>query len=220
MYERFTDRARKVMQLGNEEALRLGHEYVGTEHILLGLVKEGAGVAGNVLKNLEMDLPKVRREVEGIVQRGPKLDPMTTQKLPQTPRAKKVVEYAIEEAHLLFGLLREQEGVSAQVLMNLGLTLNGVRREVLNLLGHNLPDEPTIRRQWVDAAKLPDEVQAVVEDLDAKIDELTLAKENAIAGQDWESAARLRDRAANLLRATFAILREWARRKPDEPSAS
>src|SRR5437870_3081691 len=146
MYERFTDRARKVMQLANQEAQRFNHEYIGTEHILLGLVKEGSGVAANVLKNLDIDLRKIRLEVEKIVQAGP--DMVTMGKLPQTPRAKKVIEYSIEEArnlnhnyvgteHLLLGLLREQEGVAAQVLMNLGLKLEDVREEVLNLLGHN-----------------------------------------------------------------------------------
>lgn len=150
MYERFTDRARKVMQLANQEAQRFNHEYIGTEHILLGLVKEGSGVAANVLKNLDIDLRKIRLEVEKIVQAGP--DMVTMGRLPQTPRAKKVIEYSIEEArnlghnyvgteHLLLGLLREQEGVAAQVLMNLGLKLEDVREEVLNLLGHNMSGE-------------------------------------------------------------------------------
>src|SRR5438045_481796 len=145
MYERFTDRARKVMQLANQEAQRFNHEYIGTEHILLGLVKEGSGVAANVLKNLDIDLRKIRLEVEKIVQSGP--DMVTMGKLPQTPRAKKVIEYALEETarlnhnyvgteHLLLGLLREQDGVAAQILTNLGLTLEGARDEVLKLLGH------------------------------------------------------------------------------------
>ena len=144
MYERFTDRARKVMQLANQEAQRFNHEYIGTEHVLLGLIKEGSGVAANVLKNLDVDLRKIRLEVEKLVQSGP--DMVTMGKLPQTPRAKKVIEYSMEEArnlnhnyvgteHILLGLLREQEGVAAQVLMNLGLKLEEVREEVLNLLG-------------------------------------------------------------------------------------
>src|SRR3954454_675243 len=147
MFERFTDRARKVMALANQEAQRFNHEYIGTEHILLGLVKEGSGVGANVLKNLDVDLRKVRLEVEKLVKSGP--DMVTMGKLPQTPRAKKVIEYAIEEArnlnhnyvgteHLLLGLLREQEGVAAQVLMNLNLKLEEVREEVLNLLGHGM----------------------------------------------------------------------------------
>ncbi|MEO0586688.1 MAG: ATP-dependent Clp protease ATP-binding subunit [Planctomycetota bacterium] len=153
MFERFTDRARKVMALANQEAQRFNHEYIGTEHILLGLVKEGSGVGANVLKNLEVDLRKVRLEVEKLVKSGP--DMVTMGKLPQTPRAKKVIEYAIEEArslnhnyvgteHLLLGLLREHEGVAAQVLMNLGLKLEEVREEVLNLLGAGVdPEEAT-----------------------------------------------------------------------------
>jgi len=151
MFERFTDRARKVMQLANQEAQRLNHEYIGTEHILLGLVKEGSGVAANVLRNLDVDLRKVRQEVERLVQSGTEM--VTMGKLPYTPRAKKVIEYAVEEArnlnhnyvgteHLLLGLLREEEGVAAQVLRNLGLRLEEVREEVLNLLGHDMPTEP------------------------------------------------------------------------------
>jgi ATP-dependent Clp protease ATP-binding subunit ClpC len=150
MFERFTDRARKVMALANQEAQRFNHEYIGTEHILLGLVKEGSGVGANVLKNLDVDLRKVRVEVEKLVKSGPEM--VTMGKLPQTPRAKKVIEYAIEEArnlnhnyvgteHLLLGLLREHDGVAAQVLMNLGLKLEEVREEVLNLLGAGVEGE-------------------------------------------------------------------------------
>src|SRR5262245_13834766 len=152
MYERFTDRAGKVMQLANQEAQRFNHEYIGTEHILLGLVKEGSGVATIALKNLDVDLPKIRREVEKIVQFGP--DAVTTGKLPKTPRAEQAIKYSIEEArnlnhyyvgteHLLLGLLREQEGVAAQVLMNLGLKLEDVREEVLTILGENLEGSKT-----------------------------------------------------------------------------
>jgi ATP-dependent Clp protease ATP-binding subunit ClpA len=144
MYERFTDRARKVMQLANIEAQRLNHEYISTEHILLGLVAEGSGVAAHVLKNLEVDRGKIRQEVEKIVQSGP--DMIAMEKRPMTPRAKKVIEYAMEEArnlnhnyvgteHLLLGTLRETEGIAAQALINLGLRLEDVRDEILTLLG-------------------------------------------------------------------------------------
>jgi ATP-dependent Clp protease ATP-binding subunit ClpC len=161
MYERFTDRSRKVMQLANQEAQRFQHEYIGTEHILLGLVKEGSGVAANVLKNLNIDLRKIRLEVEKIVQSGP--DMVTMGKLPQTPRAKKVIEFAIEEArqlnhnyvgteHLLLGLLRETEGVGALVLMDLGLKLDDVRAEVLNLLG-SVSDPSETREQSLQLLK-------------------------------------------------------------------
>ncbi|MSR69932.1 MAG: ATP-dependent Clp protease ATP-binding subunit [Phycisphaerales bacterium] len=150
MFERLTDRARKVMALANQEAQRFNHEYIGTEHILLGLVKEASGVGANVLKNLNIDLRKVRLEVEKLVKSGPEM--VTMGKLPQTPRAKKVLEYAIEEArnlnhnyvgteHLLLGLLREQDGVAAQVLVNLGMKLEEVREEVLNLLGAGVDQE-------------------------------------------------------------------------------
>jgi ATP-dependent Clp protease ATP-binding subunit ClpC len=132
------------MALANQEAQRFNHEYIGTEHILLGLVKEGSGVGANVLKNLDVDIKKLRLEIEKLVKSGP--DMVTMGKLPQTPKAKKVIEFAIEEAralnhnyvgteHILLGLLRETEGIAAQVLMNLGLKLEDVRQEVLNLLG-------------------------------------------------------------------------------------
>ncbi len=139
------------MALANQEAQRFNHEYIGTEHILLGLVKEGSGVGATVLKNLDVDIKKLRLEVEKLVKSGP--DMVTMGKLPQTPRAKKVIEYAIEEArslnhnyvgteHILLGLLRENEGIAAQVLMNLGLKLEDVRQEVLNLLGAGVEDAP------------------------------------------------------------------------------
>jgi ATP-dependent Clp protease ATP-binding subunit ClpA len=139
-----TDRARKTLALANQEAQRFNHEYIGTEHILLGLVKEGSGVGASVLKNLDVDLRKVRVEVEKLTKAGPAMVSMG--KLPQTPRAKMAIEYAVEEArtlghnyvgteHLLLGLLREHDGVGAQVLRNLGLKLEEVREEVLSLLG-------------------------------------------------------------------------------------
>ena len=151
MFERFTDRARKVMALANQEAQRFNHEYIGTEHILLGLVKEGSGVGATVLKNLDVDIKKLRLEIEKHVKSGP--DMVTMGKLPQTPRAKKVIEYAIEEArslnhnyvgteHILLGILRESEGIAAQVLLDIGLKLEEVRQEVLNLLGAGVDDGP------------------------------------------------------------------------------
>src|SRR5512141_2039013 len=99
MFERFTDRARKVMALANQEAQRYNHEYIGTEHILLGLVKEGSGVGATVLKTMGVDIKKLRLEVEELVKSGSNMVAMG--KLPQTPRAKRVVEYAVEEARAL-----------------------------------------------------------------------------------------------------------------------
>ena len=144
MFARFTERARKVMARANQEAQRFNHEYIGTEHILLALVSEGSGVGANVLRNLGVDLAKVRVEVEKLVKVGP--DAVWPGEMPYTPRAKKIVEHAIKESqglhhnyvgteHILLGLLSESESVAAQVLVNLGLTLQGVREEVRKLVG-------------------------------------------------------------------------------------
>ena len=150
MFERFTDRARKVMALANQEAQRFNHEYIGTEHILLGLVQEGSGVGANVLKNLGVDLAKVRRAVEKQVTPGQEMPAMG--KLPQTPRAKKVIELAIIEAremdhnyigteHLTLGLLGEEDGVAATVMRDLGLDRQQIRDEIHKLLGTGMDVE-------------------------------------------------------------------------------
>src|SRR5688572_19396658 len=144
MFDRFTDRARKVMGLAKAEAQRLNHEYIGTEHVLLGLVQEGSGVAANVLKNMNIDLKRIRAEIEKIVKGSPTM--VTQGNLPFTPRAKKVLELAVEEAsnlghnyigteHLLLGLIKENEGIAARVLLNLGVKLEEVRDEILEFLG-------------------------------------------------------------------------------------
>ncbi len=144
MSNRFTERAQRVILSAQEEAKRLNHDYVGTEHILLGLIALGEGVAAQVLANLGVDLRRVRSEIEKIVGTGDNV--MLLGEIPFTPRAKKVLEYSVEEAqhmghsyvgteHLLLGLIREEEGVAARVLENLSLRLEAVREEVLNLLG-------------------------------------------------------------------------------------
>ncbi|MCC6671346.1 MAG: ATP-dependent Clp protease ATP-binding subunit [Planctomycetes bacterium] len=144
MFDRFTDRAKKVMSFARQEAQKFNHEYIGTEHILLGLIQEGSGVAANVLKNMNIDLEKIRHEVEKLVKTGPSM--VTMGQLPFTPRAKKVLELSMEEAsqlshnyigteHLLLGLIKENEGIAAQVLINLGVKLEDVREEVLEFLG-------------------------------------------------------------------------------------
>jgi ATP-dependent Clp protease ATP-binding subunit ClpC len=227
MYAQFTDRARKVMEFTNEEALRLNHEYVGTEHILLGLMIEGSGVAANILKNLDIDLQKLRREIELIVHRG--LHPITEAKLPLTPRAKKVLEYAIEEAralgqkslgmeHLLLGLLREDEGVAAQILMNLGLRLEYVREEVLNLMGHReelkkaggAVDEPEPPKGAnAEIQHLPEPARKIVAEFDCQIGLIQQEKEEAVADQDWEKAANLRDLEDKLKKQRAKFIRRW-----------
>lgn len=144
MFERFTDRARKVLALANQEAQRLNHEYIGTEHILLGLVKEGSGVAASVLKNLDVDIKKVRVELEKRIRPGAQSS--SPGKLPQTPAAKSVIQHAVEEArslshnyvgteHLLLGLLYDREGMGGLVLSNLKISLEEVRKAILDLLG-------------------------------------------------------------------------------------
>lgn len=144
MFDRFTERARKVILLAKEESKRFNHDYIGTEHILLGLIKEGEGVASAVLQNLGLNLDMIRLETEKLVQPGPST--VTSGDIPFTPKAKKVIELAMDEArslghnyigteHLLLGLIRENEGVASQVLLNLGLDLNKVRKEIMELLG-------------------------------------------------------------------------------------
>ena len=148
MFNRFTERARKVILLAKEEAKRFNHDYIGTEHILLGLVREGEGVAAAVLASFGLSPDKIRLEVEKLVQPGPAT--VVSGDLPFTPKAKKVIELAMDEArslghnyigteHLLLGLIKEGEGVASQVLMNSGLELDKVREEVMNLLGSEIP---------------------------------------------------------------------------------
>jgi len=148
MFNRFTERARKVIILAKEEAKRFNHDYIGTEHILLGLIREGEGVAANVLEKMGVSLENIRIEIEKLVQPGPATQIMGD--LPFTPRAKKALELAAEEArslghnyigteHLLLGLIREEEGVASQVLLNLGLDLNTVRNKIMEVLGSELP---------------------------------------------------------------------------------
>src|SRR6056297_1639303 len=144
----FTDRVRKVLAMAREEAIRLQHDYVGTEHILLGLIREGEGVAAAVLTNLNVDLDEVHERVEESVRKGKAT--IALGELPYTSRAKKVLEYAMAEArelnhsyvgteHLLLGLLREEKGLASKVLDELGIGLDDARSETLKLLGTDMP---------------------------------------------------------------------------------
>lgn len=143
-WEGFTDCGRNTMILANQEALALNHECIGTEHILLGMVKEGSGIGASVLRDWAVDLQKVRDGVLTFVLRGKEV--VNLDRLPQTPRAKRAIEDAIKEArnfkhnyvgseHLLLALMKDQEGVAAHVLMRLGLQLDQVREAVLNRMG-------------------------------------------------------------------------------------
>jgi len=187
MFNRFTERARKVVILAKEEAKRLNHDYIGTEHLLMGLIKEGEGVAAAVLQNLGLSLDVIRLEVEKLVKPGPTT--VVSGDIPFTPKAKKVIELAMDEArhlghnyigteHLLLGLLREGEGVASQVLLNLGLDLARVRSEIMSLLGSAIPgmtaEQPAPEKQkYKEKSKTPA--------LDAFGRDLTqMAKENKL----------------------------------------
>ena len=154
MFDRFTDRARKAMGLAWQRARRLGHDYIGTEHVLLGLVEEGSGVASDVFKNLDVDPRRIRDAVEGMITRGDLPD--AARQLPFTPRMRRALELALEEArglghdyigteHLLLGLIREKEGIAAQVLKSLNVSLDHVREEIFEILDgepHEDVDDP------------------------------------------------------------------------------
>src|SRR5947209_7095597 len=154
-FDKFTERARKVLSLAQEEAQRFQHNYIGTEHLLLGLVREGEGVAAKVLANLGVELHKVRSSVEFIIGRG---DRIVLGEIGLTPRAKKVIEYAVDEArrlnhhyigteHLLLGLVREGHGIAAGVLESLGVNLEKVRTQTIQVLsqlsGTQIVETPT-----------------------------------------------------------------------------
>jgi ATP-dependent Clp protease ATP-binding subunit ClpC len=224
MFERFTERARRVVVLAQEEARMLNHNYIGTEHILLGLARESEGVAARALESLGISLEAVRQQVEEIIGRGQEAP---SGHIPFTPRAKKVLELSLREAqqlghnyigteHILLGLIREGSGVAAQVLVKLGADLNRVRQRVVQLLhgyqgedvtGEGLPlsGDPPSRvdsldrrlaaiERWVGLG--PD-----LDDLDQEIARVRRDKEAAIDRQDFESSAALRDQEKQLLAA-------------------
>src|SRR5258707_2890368 len=147
----FTERVRKVLAMAREEAARLHHEYVGTEHILLGLIREGEGVAATVLQNLSVELDEIQQKIEETVKKG-KAAQTTGPDLPYTSPAKKVLELAMSEArelrhsyvgteHLLLGLLREEKGIAAQVLTDAGVNLEAARAETLRILGTEMQQQ-------------------------------------------------------------------------------
>jgi ATP-dependent Clp protease ATP-binding subunit ClpA len=183
MFERFTDRARQVVVLAQEEARMLNHNYIGTEHLLLALVREGHGVAAKALESLGISLEAVRQQVEEIIGRGKKAP---SGHIPFTPRAKKVLELSLRESlqlghdyigteHILLGLLREGEGVAAQVLVRLGADLNRVREEVVQLLARHQGAEPAVRtvraRPFPGRARLSqeDRIIGMLDDLSARL---------------------------------------------------
>ena len=233
MFERFTDRARRAVGLAQEEARRLNHDYIGTEHILLGLIQEGEGVAAKVLESLGISLEAVRQQVEKIIGRGQQAP---SGHIPFTPRAKKVLELSVREAnapghdyigteHILLGLIREGSGVAAQVLVKLGADLNRTRQQVVQLLyGHQgrdvtgkgppLPGDALTRVDSLDHRLAAIErwvgLRPDLDDLDQEIARVRGEKEAAIDRQDFEASAGLRDQEKQLLAARAGREKEWA----------
>lgn len=206
MYDKFTDRSRKVMQLANQEAQRFNHDHIGTEHILLALVKEGSGAAANALKNLDIDLRKIRLETEKLIKSGPNLIPPG--KLPLTPNAKQVIQvFAINWAkqlghnyvgtgHLLLGLLRVSDGVACKVLMALGVELFQVRDVVLELLTPESQDaEAQVKhvKQMCDA-----QMRHLKACFDAAIAQIKEAGEQEVARLNTEHLQQMADKNAQL----------------------
>ena len=245
MFERFTDRARRVVVLAQEEARMLNHNYIGTEHILLGLIHEGEGLAAKALESLGISLDAVRQQVEEIIGQGQQAP---SGHIPFTPRAKKVLELTRREAeqlghnyigteHILLGLIREGNGVAAQVLVMLGADLNRVRLTVIQLLHGHPAKEPVSTRSAAQELRLPpglqarlDEVEqrlAAIEqrlgtgpdtsDLDEQIAQVCREKESAIDARDYEQAASLRDREKELLASKAARQEQWAAGHPALP---
>ncbi len=233
MFERFSDRARRVVVLAQEEARRLEHNYIGTEHILLGLIHEGQGVAAEALKSLKISLDPVRQQVEEIIGRGQ--EPLQGH-IPFTPRAKKVLELSLRESnrlghnyigteHILLGLIREGNGVAAQVLVRLGADLNRVRQQVILLLNKHPAEEPRseapVRLEMVEQRLTAIEQRVGIgpdtSDLDEQIEAARTEKEAAIEAQDFDQAASKRDQEKQLLAIKAARQEEWAARHPAKP---
>src|SRR5271165_5317100 len=234
MFERFTDRARRVVVLAQEEARMLNHNYIGTEHILLGLIHEGEGVAAKALESLGISLDAVRQQVEEIIGQGQQAP---SGHIPFTPRANKVLELSLREA-LLLGLIREGDGVAAQVLVKLGADLNRVRQQVIQLLRGYQGKEPAAaesgRPELVLAGDLLASIGVIesrlsaieqrvgtgpdTDDLDQQIEQARGERRAAADAEDYEQAASLRDRERELRTEKESRHREWAAAHPGLPS--
>jgi ATP-dependent Clp protease ATP-binding subunit ClpA len=211
LFDRFTDRARRVIPLAQEEAHLLQHNYIGTEHLLLGLLSEGEGVAAKALESLGISLEAVRVQVEEIIGRG---QTAPTGHIPFTPRAKKVLELSLREAlqlghdyigteHMLLGLIREGEGVAAQVLAGFGADHARLREQVLRLLTGGSEEAGTGTR----LVRMT--VPADLVDAAEQLAEVRRQKEAAIDAEDFETGAALRDREKQLLVDKLRREREW-----------
>jgi ATP-dependent Clp protease ATP-binding subunit ClpA len=213
MFERFTDRARRVVVLAQEEARLLNHNYVGTEHLLLGLIHEGQGVAAKALESLGISLEAVRAQVEEIIGQGQQAP---TGHIPFTPRAKKVLELSLREAkqlghnyigteHILLGLIREGEGVAAHVLVELGADLSRARGQVIGLLSGDAGTEEAAARTRLVRMTVPDDLLEAQE----QFAQVRREKEAAIDAEDFDQAAALRDKEQQLLRMLVERELEW-----------
>jgi ATP-dependent Clp protease ATP-binding subunit ClpC len=217
MFEQFTDRARRVVVLAQEEARLLNHDYIGTEHLLLGLIHEGEGVAALALESLGMRLEAVRSQVEEVIGQG---QSAPVGHIPFTPRAKKVLELSSREAlqlghnyigteHILLGLIREGEGVAAQVLVKLGADLPRVRQQVIQLLrgyvgGRGAAEQAGARTRLV-RMTVPEDLR----ELEEQLAQVRREKEAAIEAEDFEQAAGLRDKERQLRARLVEREREW-----------
>ena len=229
MFERFTDRTRRVVVLAQEEARMLNHNYIGTEHILLGLIREGRGVAARALESLGISLEAVRQEVEGIIGLGQQAP---SGHIPFTPRAKKVLELSLRESlqlgqdyigteHILLGLLREGDGVAAQVLVKLGADLNRVRQQVTQLVTGRHGEEVTGEASWQGErarAGLPDDAFTRIDALDQEIAQARREKDAAIDRQDFDAVTALHDQEKQLLAARAAGEKSWMQAAAARPS--
>ena len=213
VFERFTERARQVVVLAQDEARHLKHGYIGTEHILLGLLREEEGIAARVLERLHVDEVEVRAQVRQIIGEG---DEVPTGQIPFTPRAKKVLELSLREAlsmshsyigteHILLGLVSENQGVATQVLLDLGADAETVRNEVLRTLGGAGTVE-VVEPEPVELTS-PPLSREVVEELARLAGE----KERLIEQQAFEDAARARDLERRLRIPAAALVRAWRR---------
>jgi ATP-dependent Clp protease ATP-binding subunit ClpA len=213
VFERFTDRARRVVVLAQEEARLLNHDYVGTEHLLLGLAREGQGVAAKALELLGIRLEVLRPQVEATIGRG---QWALSGHIPFTPRAKKALELSLREGlelghdyvgteHLLLGLIREGEGVAAQVLVKLGADLPRARRQVIELLsGHAAGVEAGARTRLVRMA-VPEDLREAEEQLA----QVRRQKQAAIDAEEFDRAAALRDQERQLVGRVTERERAW-----------
>jgi ATP-dependent Clp protease ATP-binding subunit ClpA len=213
MFERFTDRARRVVVLAQEEAVLLNHDYVGTEHLLLGLAHEGQGVAATALESLGISLEAVRAQVEEIIGQG---QGAPSGHIPFTPRAKKVLELSLREAkqlghnyigteHILLGLIREGEGVAAQVLIRLGADLSRARGQVIGLLSGETGGSQAGARTRLVRMTMPADLFL----LEEQLAQVRRQKQHAIDAEDFDRAAALRDQEQQLLRRLTEREREW-----------